>query len=331
MVVELFVDIQMEPAPAESVSSTDPTVTRHFVMKLQSQQFTEIDSCAQRQIKRDSFFDRYRDTSDKYGFNVDTCERFEPFFRFFYDRWFEVALLGLENIPPEGRAVLCGNHSGVLPMDAFMMYDGLINYHSSPRRIRFLSNEFIRTAAYVGHVLRGFGSVPAKYDIAIELLKKEELVCFYPEAEKGTGKLFKDRYQLIDFNPGFVKAAIETQSQVIPITTVGGDEIYPLLGNLKPVAKLMGAPYWPVTPLYPWLPFPINAMPLPIKLLICIGKPINLGYPVEKAEDHMFIDGIAKEIQANIQKQLTELLKIRTSPFHKWDLITVNEYYTQFE
>ncbi len=265
------------------------------------------------------FFERYAGEEDKYGFSLDSCKSSERFFRFLYKTWFNVTLLGMENIPDSGRAVLCGNHSGVLPLDGAMLYDGIIQFHPNPRRVRFLVNEFIRKTPVAGDIIRGFGGVPAKYDVATELLNKDELVLFYPEAEKGTGKLYKDRYHLIDFNPGFVKAAIETGSKIIPITTVGGDEIYPLLGNLKPVAKMMGAPYWPITPFYPWLPFPLNAVPLPIKLLICIGKPIDLGYPPEKAEDHELLESIARKIQNDIQNELDGLLALRKSPFRKWN------------
>lgn len=272
------------------------------------------------------FFERYEGEGDQYGFSLDSCKSSEAFFRFLYQKWFGVTLLGLENIPASGRAVLCGNHSGVLPLDGAMLYDGIIQFHPEPRRVRFLVNEFIRKSPIAGDIIRGFGGVPAKYDVAIELLNKEELVLFYPEAEKGTGKLYKDRYHLVDFNPGFVKAAIETGSKIIPITTVGGDEIYPLLGNLKPVAKIMGAPYWPITPFYPWLPFPLNAIPLPIKLLICIGKPIDLGLPPEKAEDHELLESIASKIQDDIQSELNDLLAMRRSPFCKWNVEKVQDY-----
>ncbi|MBX9691471.1 MAG: acyltransferase family protein [Cyanobacteria bacterium] len=279
---------------------------------------------------RTEFFNRYRDDEDEYGLNLSMYETYELFFRFFYEKWFSVALVGIENIPPQGRAILCGNHSGVLPIDAFMLYEGMINKHPSPRRIRFLVTEFLRKAPAIGALIRGFGGVPAKYDVAIELLNNDELVFFYPEAENGTGKPFKERYNLRPFNPGFVKAAIQSNATIVPITTVGGDEIYPLLGNLKPVAKIMGAPYWPITPFYPLLPFPFSAMPLPIKMLICIGKPFNLDYPPEKADDHEFIEGIAKRIQRDIQMELNDLLKIRKSPFSKWDVEKVQAYHRHY-
>jgi len=277
----------------------------------------------------EKFFERYRDDKDKYGFNLKSCKDSEPFFRFLYQKWFDVTIVGLENIPDDGRAVMYGNHSGVLPIDGVMLYDGIINDHPNPRRIRFLVNEFIRKSPGAGGIIRGFGGVPAKYDVAVELLKNEELVFFYPEAEKGTGKLYKDRYKLQEFNPGFVKAALETDSKLIPVVTVGGDEIYPLLGNLKPFADLIGAPYWPITPFFPLLPFPLSATPLPVKILICVGKPFELDIPREKADDHAIVDAEARKLRQNIQSTLDDLLLLRVNRYMKWDLQKVQRYYDE--
>jgi len=277
-------------------------------------------------VSKEDFFNRYRFKKDKYGFDLKSCEDAERAFRFLYKNWFRVTLIGVENIPADGRCILYGNHSGVLPIDAFMLYDGIIQKHSAPRRVRFLVNEFVRQSPVMGNVIRGFGGVPAKYDVAKELLDEEELVFFYPEAEKGTGKLYKDRYRLVEFNPGFVKAAVETDSPLVPVVTVGGDEIYPLLANFKPAADAIGAPYWPITPLFPWFPFPVSALPVPVRLLICVGKPFYLDRSSDQANDHLIIEKEANRLRQGIQSNLDDLLEIRRSPFKKWDVERVQDY-----
>lgn len=290
-----------------------------------------METSAQDQIEqtspRERFFERYKDDEDEFGFDVEAYRALEVFIRFFYEKWFAVKAIGLANIPGDGKAVLFGNHSGVLPLDGCLLYDGIINNHPNPRRIRFLMTDFLRKAPVIGKSLCGFGCVPADYEVSTKLLEKDELVFFYPEAAEGTGKLFKDRYKLVDFHPGFVRAAIATGAPVIPILTVGGDEIYPLLANLKPIAKLMDAPYWPITPFYPLLPFPFNAIPLPIKILMCVGKPFKLDFPPEKSEDHDFVTEIVNELRRQSQEKLDGLLKLRGSPFSKWNSEKVNEYW----
>src|SRR6185369_4991676 len=104
----------------------------------------------------------------------------------------------------------------------------------------------------------------------------------------------------------------------IPIVTVGADEIYPVLATLPTVARLLGWPYFPLTPTFPWLPFPASAVPLPIKMLIKIGKPIHLNYPPEMAHDRKLRLRLTREIQYNIQSELNHFLKIRKSPLAGW-------------
>ncbi|MBY0356523.1 MAG: acyltransferase family protein [Candidatus Obscuribacterales bacterium] len=272
------------------------------------------------------FFEQYKNVADKYGFSPASFAGLQSFIHILYTKWFEVQIAGLENIPGKGSAVLFGNHSGVLPLDGCLLYDGIINYHPKPRRVRFLVTKFLLDAPFVGDFLRGFGAVPPEYETAKELLQEQELVFIYPEAEKGTGKPFKNRYQLVEFHSGFVRGAIETGSPLIPVVTIGGEEIYPLLGNIKPLAKLMNAPYFPITPFFPWLPFPFCAVPLPVKLMIAVWPPFKLKYPPEAAQDEALVAEIAADIQRDIQAKVNDLLEIRTSPFQKWNMDKVNEY-----
>ncbi|CAN5562661.1 hypothetical protein BH10CYA1_BH10CYA1_26310 [soil metagenome] len=154
---------------------------------------------------------------------------------------------------------------------------------------------------------------------------------FYPEAEKGPGKLYKDRYKLAEFHGGFVRAAIATGSPLIPVATIGGDEIYPLFANFKPAAKLLEWPYFPLTPFFPWLPFPFNTVPLPVKIMVAVWPPLKLNYPPEAAEDEKLVAAITSDIQKDIQAKVTDLLAIRTSPFAKWDMEQVNAYLEKTE
>lgn len=268
----------------------------------------------------DKFTRLYGTEKDEFGFNVKDLFRLELFSRFLYEDYFKVQTVGMENVPTSGPIIFVGNHSGVLPIDALMFSSAFFNYHPAPRRVRPLVHDSLLMTPYIGNSLRGAGGVPAKYDVALKLLNNNETVFFYPEGPRGTGKLYSERYRLRDFDSGFVKAAIETRACIVPVTTVGGDEIYPLLANLKPIAKIMRMPYWPLTPTHPLFPFTVSCMPLPVRLLIKVGTPICFNYPVEAANDHDLRHELCNKIQIDIQRQLNKLLTVRKSPFSEWDL-----------
>ncbi|MDX6266538.1 MAG: hypothetical protein QOD70_1278, partial [Frankiales bacterium] len=152
---------------------------------------------------------------------------------------------------------------------------------------------------------------------AERLLSSDELVGVFPEGFKGIGKPFSERYKLQRFGRGgFVSAALRTGKPIIPVSIVGAEEIYPILGNSKTLARLLGLPYVPITPLFPWLG-PVGALPLPSKWLIEFGEPIetaHLGGPAA-AEDPMLVFNLTDQVRETIQSTLYTLLMQRRSVF----------------
>ena len=266
-----------------------------------------------------SFYSRYAGIEDEFGFNLETFAVWEPIFRFCYDDYFKVKVKGIENIPGEKGAIIVGNHSGLLPIDGAMLAMAMCSSHPSPRRVRFLVTDWFFTLPGVGDWIKETGQVRATLENAKILLDRRELVGVYPEGLRGVGKTFRERYRVIDFHPGFVQLAISTQTPIIPIATVGGDEIFPNFVNIKRIARFLKMPFFPVTLSFPWLPFPLMFVPLPVRWLMNIHKPIDLGYPPEKAHDRKLVLKIAREIQYQIQRDLNALLRERKSVFTGWD------------
>ena len=46
----------------------------------------------------------------------------------------------------------------------------------------------------------------------------------FPEGQKGTAKLYKERYSLVDFGTGFVRLALKTKTPIVPLGFVGGGD-----------------------------------------------------------------------------------------------------------
>ena len=70
------------------------------------------------------------------GFDPAFVERTAPLLEFLWTRYFRVRLLGLENVPDDGAALLVGNHSGGIPYDGAMLLHGIRRDHPRHRYVR---------------------------------------------------------------------------------------------------------------------------------------------------------------------------------------------------
>lgn len=276
--------------------------------------------------RRPLFCQRHGSKQDEFGFDLQVFARTELYMRFLFEDYFQVKLFGIENIPSEGSAIIAGNHNGVLPLDGFMLWQAAADRHPSQRLVRFLAHDCCFWGVNLRKLMSGIGSVPATYKNAKTLLNRGELVGIYPGAERAMGVPFDFSYKVSDFHRAFVKLAIETQSPIIPVATVGNIETYPLIGNSKSIAKLFDVPFFWITPFFPLLPFPISWTPLPVKWAIFIGKPIHLEYTKKQAGDRELIDRITLEFQEYIQQLVNEMLSLRKSPLKGWDDKELSEW-----
>ena len=253
---------------------------------------------------------------DEWGFDEGFAEAVFPFLEFLYDRWWRVETTGVRHVPSHGRALLAANHAGILPWDGTMMGVGLMREHPLPRYPRFLVLNWAFALPWVSVVIRKVGGVPASPYNAMRLLEQDELVAVFPEGIKGAGKDFKDRYRLQRFGRGgFVEIALRAQAPIVPVAVVGSEEIYPKVGESKLLARATGAPYFPLTPLFPWLG-PLGAIPLPSKWRIEYLEPIDLsGHGPEAAEDRGLVFEISETVRDRIQQAIYENLVKRGSAF----------------
>ena len=256
-------------------------------------------------------------TVDEFGFDEDFTEHaYLPLLRPLYRKWFRVEVRGIENIPNEGGALVVANHSGTIAMDSLMTQVAVHDEHPAHRHLRMLGADLVFQTPVIGQVARRSGSTLAANPDAERLLSRGELAGVWPEGFKGAGKPFSERYKLQRFGRGgCVSAALRTGVPIIPCSIVGAEEIYPIIGNMKTVARLVGAPYAPVTPTWPLLG-PLGLIPLPSKWIIEFGSPVetaDLGPGA--ADDPMLVFDLTDQVRETIQQTLYSLLMQRRSVF----------------
>ena len=144
-----------------------------------------------------------------------------------------------------------------------------------------------------------------------------ELVGVWPEGFKGIGKPFSERYKLQRFGRGgFVSAALRTGVPIIPCSIVGAEEIYPLVGNITSLARLLGLPYLPITPTFPLArPARPGAAAVQVDHRVRRADPAPTSYDAGAADDPMLVFNVTDQVRETIQQTLYSLLMQRRSVF----------------
>ena len=254
---------------------------------------------------------------DMFGFDPEFTEAILlPIIRPLYKLWFRVEVRGVENIPATGGALLVANHSGTIPVDSLMTQVAVHDHHPHQRHLRMLGADLVFQLPIISDLARKSGTTLACNEDALRLLNNGELVGVWPEGFKGVGKPYSERYRLQRFGRGgFVTAAIRSGTPIVPCSIVGAEEIYPMIGNIKPLARLLGIPYVPVTPTFPWLG-PLGLVPLPSKWIIQFDAPISTDdYEPAGADDPMVLFDLTDRVRDTIQRRLKSLVAERGNPF----------------
>lgn len=136
---------------------------------------------------------------------------------------------GLENLPPDGGAILAGNHLSV----ADELFLGAV----VPRHVAFWAKAEYWTGSGVRgwltrEVVTGLGAIRvergngraalAAFDGAIPVLRDGDLVALYPEGTRSPdGRLYRGR-------TGVARLALRAEVPVIPVGVLGTDRVQPI-------------------------------------------------------------------------------------------------------
>lgn len=254
--------------------------------------------------------------TDDWGLDMEVVDLVKPFFDFMYKYYWRVQTSGMENIPDEGRALLVVNHSGQLPWDGSMVALSIFNEHPAQRLVRTLYATWFPTLPFFSALFVKAGQALATEDNGTRLLEQDELVAVYPEGYKGVGKLFKERYRLARFGRGgFVRMALKSEAPIIPVSVVGAEETYISLAKSPTIAKMIGFPYFPISPTFPWLGL-LGFVPLPTKWYIDFGEPIAMDvYGPNAAYNQLLVSQLTDQVRNVLQEMIYQRLKLRKSVF----------------
>jgi 1-acyl-sn-glycerol-3-phosphate acyltransferase len=218
---------------------------------------------------------------DPWGLSPADAKHFYSIAYALYRWYFRVETVGVESIPA-GRCLLVANHSGQLPVDGLMLATAALVEASPPRLLRGMVERWFPTLPFLSVIIPRLGSVLGDPKNCRDMLENDEAVMVFPEGVRGSGKTWDKAYQLQEFGLGFVRLALETGTPIVPVGIIGGEEQAVSVYNWRWLARRLGFPYFPVTPVSLVLGPIGGVLPLPTKYRIYIDEPIRFeGDPDE--------------------------------------------------
>ncbi|MFL5321182.1 MAG: lysophospholipid acyltransferase family protein [Myxococcaceae bacterium] len=225
---------------------------------------------------------------DPYGVSKKDLNWFFTALGFLYRNYFRVKAYGIQHVPARGRGMLVGNHSGGVALDGAMVLASTMLDMEPPRLSQGMAEKFIAQLPFAGWMSWRVGQFTGLPEHAIRLLEDDRLLMVFPEGARGTAKLYKERYNLVNFGTGFMRLALQTKSPIIPFGFLGGGAALPTVTNLYKIGRLFGMPYIPV-PAY------LVPIPLPVQMEIHYGKPMH--FQGTGSEDDATIERYVQQVK----------------------------------
>lgn len=145
---------------------------------------------------------------------------------------FFIKIQGKKNIPPRGGMILASNHLSYL--DPIVL--GLV----VPRRMNFIAKEELFENFLFRWLITQLGALPVRrermdrmtYQKILDLLKKEEIIAFFPEGTRSADGRIGELHQ------GTTRIALKTNVPLIPIIIQGTDKVLPREKKIIRLARI---------------------------------------------------------------------------------------------
>jgi 1-acyl-sn-glycerol-3-phosphate acyltransferase len=259
-------------------------------------------------VKYRTFIKKVQQSDDYFGFDVRALARIEPILKFLHNDWWRVKAEGFQRLPETGPALIVGNASGIIPWVALILTYILMSDKQHCRRVNIVTDMDWIEDERLNTALTEIGFVPWSATNVKRILSKGELVAIFPEGSGAAAKDLSMKNRVGEFDWTKMLPAIEAGVKVFPLSTLGCDEAPATFFNAESLSKALKLSAFPISPFFPWLPFPLNLISLPIswKMHLLPAIDYQAGKKREDIEEcakkqALFTEG---EIQAELNRQL---------------------------
>lgn len=173
-----------------------------------------------------------------------------------------------------------------------------------PGLVRPMVERWFPKLPFVNELFARCGAVLGDPVNCRNLLLDDQVIVVFPEGVKGSGKTWKHRYQLQASGRGFMRLALQTDTPIVPCAVIGSEESIVSVYDWKGMARLLGMPYLPISPL---------CFPLPVKFHVHFGEPMRFDGRFD--DEDAAIDAKVKRVTDAIAALIARGLAARKSIF----------------
>src|SRR4051812_23565705 len=235
--------------------------------------------------------------------------------------YFRADVKGLEKIPPEGPVLLVGNHSGGnLTPDTTVFTLAFVTYFGVERKFYQLAHNLVLAMPGLGW-LRKYGTVAASPTNADLALDQGSVLLVYPG---GDYEVHRPSWETgkVDFGgrKGWIRLALEKDTPIVPVVSLGGQETALFLTRGERLAKLLRIDKMfrlKVLPISISLPWIVNVgdmlghLPLPAKIRVRVLDPVHVR---EEFGDDPDLDQVYEHVLGRMQATLDHMRRERVLP-----------------
>ena len=220
---------------------------------------------------------------------------------------------GMDNLPERGPVLVVANHTLYGGLDVPMILDHV--YRERAISLRVLGDHVHDLVPGWRDLLRSYAMVPGNPAVGRALMAAGAHVLVFPGGAREVNKRKGQKYQLLwGERVGFAKLAQQTRATIVPMASVGGDDVYDIVVDadtavLKPLNDLLRRAFGRddiFVPLGRGIgPTPI---PKPQQFHISFGTPIAAGdYGTDQIAD------LRNDVRLALQAQIARLLSDRNT------------------
>lgn len=205
-----------------------------------------------------------------------------------------IEIEGMEHLP-EGRGILVANHAFGWDV-AFVMAR---IWHDRRRTVWALGEHAWWKFPFLRKIAATVGTVDGTPENADALLARDQLLIVLPGGLREAVKPRDLRYRLLwGHRYGFVRAAMRNQAPLVPVASIGTDDLFDFVGNAYRRGER-----WLRNPAIP-IPLPKRILPIPhlVQVRFVIGEPIEPPPDPRLADDDKAVRRLRREVEGALHE-----------------------------